>query len=82
MLRAFFSIAFVALLAACSSGTGPSRSPSNAVTAPNFSDNKPVTTWGGRPPQAYQVHGIDIARYQSAIDWNKARANGVNFAFI
>ncbi len=41
-----------------------------------------VADWGGRPPQAYPVHGIDLSRFQSGVDWHSARAAGVNFAFI
>ena len=28
------------------------------------------------------VHGIDLARFQTEVDWRQARANGVSFAFI
>lgn len=48
---------------------------------PRFSDAKPHP-WAGRSPSHYPVHGIDVARWQSAIDWQMARQNGVNFAFI
>ncbi len=33
-----------------------------------------------RSPLDHQVHGIDVARFQTSIDWQQARANGVNFA--
>ncbi|MFZ1480635.1 MAG: GH25 family lysozyme, partial [Paracoccaceae bacterium] len=52
------------------------------MTSPNFADAKPVDGWNGKPPAAYAVHGIDVAKYQTGIDWATARANGVNFAFI
>ncbi len=78
-------------LAACGGPRGgadapPSARPAaavvaGAVTAPNFGDADPVDH-GGKPPEAYPVHGIDLARYQTGIDWATARANGVNFAFI
>jgi lysozyme len=51
------------------------------VAPPRFGDSNPVI-WPGRTPTAYQVHGIDVSRYQSAIDWPAARASGVSFAFI
>ncbi len=57
-------------------GGGPDQ-----VTSPNFGDADPVDH-GGKPPKAYPVHGIDVAKYQTGIDWQAARANGVNFAFI
>ncbi|MFZ1339220.1 MAG: GH25 family lysozyme [Paracoccaceae bacterium] len=56
--------------------------PVGTVTSPNFADAKPVDGWNGKPPAAYAVHGIDVAKYQTGIDWATARANGVNFAFI
>ncbi len=60
-------------------GAGPVAA--DRVVAPNFgdADPHPETAIAGR---RYPVHGIDIARYQTSIDWAKARANGVNFAFI
>jgi lysozyme len=52
-----------------------------SVTAPMFGDADPVE-WKGHPPQAYPVHGIDVSRYQTSVDWPTARAYGVSFAFI
>jgi len=51
------------------------------VAAPRFGDLKPHD-WQGRTPASYPVHGIDISRYQSDIDWRRARASGVSFAYI
>lgn len=51
------------------------------VTSSNFTDADP-TEWTGRAPDRYPVHGIDISRFQTSVDWPTARANGVNFAFI
>jgi len=51
------------------------------VTTSNFMDADP-TDWPGRAPDRYPVHGIDLSRFQTAVDWPTARANGVNFAFI
>jgi lysozyme len=59
----------------------PMHMRSAPATPPAFRDADPVN-WPGRSPAAYPVHGIDVARYQSGIDWPTARANGVNFAFI
>jgi lysozyme len=38
--------------------------------------------WGGTAPARYAVHGIDAARYQGLIDFGKARAAGVQFAWL
>ncbi len=51
------------------------------VTAPHFGESKPVN-WSGVPPSAHRVHGVDVSTWQGAIDWQTARANGVNFAFL
>jgi lysozyme len=77
-------VAVLAILAlgACGGGGGVAVSRSAASVAPPvFGDTDP-TDWPGRAPGAYPVHGIDVARYQSGIDWATARAHGVNFAFI
>jgi lysozyme len=52
-----------------------------SVTSSNFTDADPID-WQGRAPESYPVHGIDLSRYQTAVDWPTARANGVNFAFV
>nr|WP_246045310.1 glycoside hydrolase family 25 protein [Rubellimicrobium roseum] len=52
-----------------------------APQLPRFGDAHPVE-WKGLSPMFHPVHGIDVSRYQTAIDWPMARANGVSFAFI
>lgn len=59
----------------------PRASGAFTVTAPNFGESRPVD-WNGNPPSSHPVHGIDISVWQGEIDWNRARANGVNFAFL
>jgi lysozyme len=85
MIRMLSLVALV-VLAACGSRSArepaPSVAPDTAsVTAPNFGDTDP-TDWPGRSPDQYPVHGIDLSRFQTSVDWATARANGVNFAFI
>ncbi|WP_108485204.1 GH25 family lysozyme [Oceaniglobus ichthyenteri] len=55
--------------------------PFPAATRANFSDADPHP-FTGRNPGGYRVHGIDASRWQGAIDWPTARANGVNFAYL
>lgn len=72
------------LLAACGGNRGIGDAgpvPALTVTAPNFSDADPHP-WDGRAPESYPVHGIDLSKFQTSVDWATARANGVNFAFI
>jgi len=74
--------ALLPLVTACG-GSPQTTAPATPgpVTAPNFSDAAPHP-WAGRAPSAYAVHGVDVARFQTTVDWETARANGVNFAFI
>lgn len=52
-----------------------------AIPFPAFGDSKPHP-WDGRAPSAYAVHGIDVSRWQGAIDWPAVRAAGIAFAYI
>jgi lysozyme len=84
MLRALPCLALIALTAC--GGTAPREDVPSVgdevtVTSSNFEDSDP-TDWPGRSPDRYPVHGIDLSRFQTAVDWPTARANGVNFAFI
>ena len=51
------------------------------IAFPRFGDNRPHP-WDGRAPSAYAVHGIDVSRYQGAIDWPTVRGAGISFAYI
>lgn len=51
------------------------------VAFPAFGDTDPHP-WDGRAPSAYAVHGIDVSRWQGAIDWPAVRASGIAFAYI
>ena len=41
------------------------------VVKPRFYDRDPHD-WTGRTPFAYDVHGIDISKYQPSVDWEQA----------
>lgn len=84
------------LVVACGGAPGrhvnapPPASPAEAAVAlarqvpvahPAFGDRNPHP-WDGREPRNYAVHGIDVARYQGAIDWQAVRAAGIAFAYI
>jgi lysozyme len=74
-------LAAVAALAGCGSPE-PERLPDRrSVVAPQFFDMKPHD-WSGRTPWHYQVHGIDVSKWQGTIDWARVRNAGVSFAFI
>lgn len=82
------------LLTACARQAAPPPAAAPAPTAtaegreslaflasPRFGDLDP-TDWQGRSPDAYPVHGLDVARFQGPINWRRARAAGISFAFI
>lgn len=55
--------------------------PSGKVNAPRFGDRKPHE-WTGKTPWHYPIHGTDVSKYQTTVDWNAARKSGISFAFI
>ncbi|WP_437344060.1 glycoside hydrolase family 25 protein [Mesorhizobium marinum] len=78
----------VLAVAGCSSMDDimPSTTPATtstkvSVSHPRFSDTDPHE-WEGGAPWHYAVHGTDVSKYQRSVDWNKAKASGVSFAFI
>ncbi|MEM6618035.1 MAG: GH25 family lysozyme [Pseudomonadota bacterium] len=79
----------IGVLVACGSG-GPAPTPVTTVLSPapsfvggnpRYADSDPVD-WTGPKPWNYAVHGVDVARYQAGLDWQKLRKNGIRFAFI
>ncbi len=52
-----------------------------AVHHPRFGDRKPHA-WDARSPWTYPVHGTDVSKYQSDVDWVAARESGISFVFI
>jgi lysozyme len=83
MMRASLLGVLALLLVGCGGTSDPAPQKAGEVTvmSSNFTDAAP-TDWPGRSPDRYPVHGIDLSRFQTQVDWPTARANGVNFAFI
>lgn len=74
----------VLFLAACGGGGQRDSAPVGRPVDrayPAFDDADPHP-WSGRTPERHAVHGLDVSRWQSAIDWPTARAAGISFAFI
>lgn len=68
--------------AACSNQHAPHRSTSSAPLAqPHFDDADPHD-WTNGAPGNHPVHGVDLSKFQTQVDWQTARVNGVSFAFI
>jgi lysozyme len=74
------ALSAAAALAACG-GPAPEASRAVATTAPRFLDHEPHD-WTERTPWHYPVHGVDVSKWQGAIDWPRVRASGASFAFI
>ncbi|KQU98074.1 glycoside hydrolase [Mesorhizobium sp. Root695] len=87
-MRRFAGLIMLTLLGACSTvddlsplSPSASSSPTVAVRAPRFEDSKPHE-WDSGAPWNYAVHGTDVSKYQTSVDWPAARASGISFAFI
>ena len=80
-MQRFLVILVALFLAACSTDPVSTLQMGLAVENPKFEDSDPVE-WKGRNPWLYPVHGIDVARYQGAINWRTVKRNNVSFAFI
>lgn len=68
-------IAALVLLAACTSAPAPFTGPMV------IGDTDPVR-FAGRQPDTYPVRGMDAARFQTSVDWVRAREVGIEFVFL
>lgn len=59
----------------------PISAPSGNVSAPRFGDRKPHE-WAKKTPWHYPIHGTDVSKYQTSVDWEQVRDSGISFAFI
>ena len=57
------------------------RAARSRIYRANFADAKPIN-FGKVQPKHYEVHGVDVSRWQTNMDWEKVRSRGGNFAFI
>ncbi|MDZ7823698.1 MAG: GH25 family lysozyme [Ahrensia sp.] len=58
------------------------RAARQKIYAQNFRDAKPIKFSQASHPKNFDVHGVDVSRWQNDIDWKKLRTQGANFAFI
>lgn len=75
------SDAFRDLAPAAPSATQPAAPGMVTARGPRYGDRKPHD-WDRAPPWTYAVHGTDVSKYQTDVDWRTARQSGINFAFI
>ncbi|TIW17132.1 MAG: glycoside hydrolase [Mesorhizobium sp.] len=84
-MRRFAAFIMLTLLGACSTvdDLAPSlpSAPTVTVRAPRFDDSDPHK-WESGAPWSYAVHGTDVSKYQTSVDWPAARASGISFVFI
>jgi len=71
LAKTLLLVTLVAVLAAC--GRSPGRTP-----IPGDNDPHP----GVNKARAAEIQGLDIARYQGLIDFNKAREGGTHFVYM
>ena len=89
MMRRFAALAALIVLGACSTiedlapvmSPAASNAPTAPVIAPRFADSDPHE-WESGAPWTYAIHGTDVSKYQTSVDWPQAKANGISFAFI
>ena len=55
--------------------------PSLLLARSAFKDNHPVD-FGPRGPSSFPVHGIDAARFQGHMDWNRIKRQDIKFAWL
>lgn len=85
-MRRFAALLALTLLAACSTVNDLAPVPSAggfgvSVRSPRFADTDPHE-WESGAPWNYAVHGTDVSKYQTSVDWHQARSSGISFAFI
>lgn len=80
-MRIFKYACLSIVLAGCTSSPVSVLDVTGSVDNPHYGDSDPHD-WKGKKPTDYAVHGIDVSKYQGDIDWVKAKASGVSFAFL
>ncbi|MFK7877172.1 MAG: GH25 family lysozyme [Paracoccaceae bacterium] len=65
-------------LAACATAPRTGPAPIGPMV---IGDTDPVR-FAGRQPTQFAVRGMDAARFQTFVDWRRARAVGIEFAFL
>lgn len=78
MLRLLLACLILAGLSACDDRSYAPRGPIGPMV---IGDIDPVR-FSGRQPTRYPVRGMDAARFQTYVDWPRAKAVGIEFAFL
>ncbi|QBF33076.1 GH25 family lysozyme [Thalassococcus sp. S3] len=72
-------IRFLALILFLLSACSPAQAPFDGPMV--IGDTDPVR-FAGRQPTTYPVQGMDAARFQTSVDWARAKAVGIEFVFL
>jgi lysozyme len=84
-MRRLAALLSLAILGACTTVdydfSDVTTSPTTTTGYPRFADSDPFE-WASHKPWNYAVHGTDVSKYQGEVDWAKAKANGISFAFL
>ncbi len=72
----WWAFALCVCLAACGR-----PDPSREIGPSEIGDRDPVI-FNGRGPETYPIKGTDVSRFQTSVDWPRAGAAGISFAFI
>ncbi|TMV82615.1 glycoside hydrolase [Thioclava sp. BHET1] len=81
MKSVLIAAALALTLAACAGPHGHPVPPARGIPSP-LGDRAPHDWRGAARPDRLPIHGIDISRYQGAIDWRQVAASGVKFALV
>lgn len=88
LTKRYFAKAATLVGAACFMAACTASSPTDALVTysipaqgPKFDDYDPQE-FGYRRPESYPIHGIDISRWQTDVDWQTLRRSKIRFAFI
>lgn len=80
------SLGLAVILSACATfrfeDLAPTAPELRAGHGPRFEDRKPHPWGAGHAPWNYPVHGTDVSKYQTDVDWHTLRHHGIAFAFI
>ncbi|KIC46187.1 GH25 family lysozyme [Tateyamaria sp. ANG-S1] len=76
MLIRHLMLAALVLVTACGA---PAPAP---FTDPMVIGDTDPVRFSGRQPTTYPVQGMDAARFQTSVDWERAKAVGIEFVFL
>ncbi len=77
MIRLALTALALLLLIGCNDAPSDTR-----ATGPMVIGDRDPVRFKGRQPSSFAVRGMDAARFQTFVDWRRAKAVGIEFAFL